>query len=250
MDNREYTEILGAEIKKIQKAGPESSKQQIADYLKGSLKTYSYEQQIAVLDDLIDRFTPGSRKNTDESAPQASLSENPLIKLLDRSGDEQPDLTTDEFNNRISTALEVIFRQLNEITTGITASFADQPTSQPTIQKAISAYLDGSSDINGLKAHLEIIKNVFALTQQAFTQALNNKIKEIINELDPDQIDEKNNSGGLNFGAFHKAKKFDMLKQKHQTLSRWFDSGLLNEALLKEFEGIYQKLYAAKREET
>ena len=250
MDNREYTEILRTEIKKIQKASPESSKQQIADYLKGSLKTYNYEQQIAVLDELIGMFTPESRKTAEEPAHQPPLSRNPLIKLLGGSEDEQPDLTTEEFNNRISTALEVIFRQLNEITTSITASFADQPTSQPTIQKAISAYIDGNSDIKELKTHLAIIKNVFALTHQAFTQALNNKIKEIINELDPDQVDEKNNSGGLNFGAFHKAKKFDMLKQKHQTLSKWFNSGLLNEALLKEFERIYQKLYAAKREET
>ena len=243
MDNQEYIEILGAEIKKIQQANPDTGRERISDYLQSSLKTYNPEQQLEVLDQLIERFAP----KKPEPAGEAETAKNPFLELLGSPKDNQPDLSRAEFDNRLATALEAIFRQLNEITIGITASFADQQAKQPTIQKAIMAYIDGTDDLDELKAHLEIVKNVFALTHQAFTQALDSKIREILTELDPEQADEAGNSGGLNFGAFHKAKKFDMLKQKHQTLSRWLDSGLLTEALLKEFERIYQTLYDEKR---
>ncbi len=251
MDNREYIAILGAEIKKIRQTAPEKSEERIAEYLRSSLKTYSSEQQLAVLDELIGRFAPD-----DVTAPAANVEVRPrrqataalpLLELLGASDEEQPDLPAAELEHRIAAALETIFRQLNEITIGISASFADQPGKQPTIEKAILAYLNGTSDLDELKNHLEIVKSVFALTQQAFTQAVSNKIREIITELDPARTEGENNSGGLNFGAFQKAKKFDILQQKHQTLARWNDSGLLNEALLREFEQIYQKLYKEKR---
>jgi len=251
MDNKEYLEILEAEIKKIQHSSPDSSEKRIAEYLESSLKTYSPEQQIAVIDGLIDRFASADDwQETPSVSSQHSAGKSTLLAILGESENESLDLSQEELDRRINTAFETIFAQLNEITIGITASFSDQPPAQPTIQKALMAYIAGTDSLEELKSHLAIVKNVFALTHQAFTQAVGNKIKEILDELDPEQIDDLNNSGGLNFGAFQKAKKFDMLKQKHQTLSRWFDSGLLNEALLKEFERIYQKLYAENREET
>lgn len=244
MDNREYLDILAAEIKKIQHSNPDNSEKRIVEYLKGSLKTYNREQQLEAVDDLINRFAAPAASPPEITPPaqQPPPGQNQLLEILGEP-EKILNLSPEELERRINAAFTTIFKQLNEITIGITASFSDQPPEQPTIQKSILAYLDGTNDLDGLKAHLEIVKNVFALTHQAFTQALSNKINEILTELDPEREDETNNSGGLNFGAFHKAKKFDMLKQKHQTLSRWFNSGLLTEALLKEFEKIYQKLY-------
>ena len=71
------------------------------------------------------------------------------------------------------------------------------------------------------------------------------KMKEMLTELDPRQI-EKSLNGGLKIGPFQKAEMFKIYEEKHRTLENWLGTGLLTEALLREFEKNCQKIYAKK----
>jgi len=141
--------------------------------------------------------------------------------------------------------LNTVFDSLNELISGINATLMGRVSGTETIRFVIGSQLDQQDEAKSLEGYVDQIKEAFAIAHQAFKDAAMTKMGEILGELDPKKIEESA-EGGLKFGPLRKAELFDIFQDKHRTLRNWLETGLLTEALMREFERICQRLYQEK----
>jgi len=128
---------------------------------------------------------------------------------------------------------------------GINATLLGNVSGTETIRFVIGSQLEQGGESKSLESYVAQIKEAFAISHQAFQDAGMTKMREILGELDPKKIEESA-EGGLKFGPLRKAELYDIYQDKHRTLKNWLETGLLIEALLREFERICQRLYREK----
>ena len=92
----------------------------------------------------------------------------------------------------------------------------------------------GQDPGGSLESYIGRINKAFLITQEAFKQAAETKVGEILAELDPQQIGQK--SGGMKFGPLRKAESFDIYEEAYRKIRNWFDQGRFKEQLMREFE--------------
>jgi len=124
---------------------------------------------------------------------------------------------------------------LNRLIGIINTTFSGESQGEQTIRQYIGGHLEGDDQTEALEVYLGRINEAFLITQEAFKQAANAKVGQILQSLDVDNLPPER-SGGLKFGPLRKAEQFEYVKEKIERIRRWFDSGRFMEDYLREFE--------------
>lgn len=222
-----------ADIREQYSADPEHAHQAIEAYLKTKLADCSPEQGPAIVQRVMARFAYTGMR-IDMAADKEVLTR--VFGLLLGRKVTPDDLSSGELLERLAKSLNTIFDALNQLISVINMTFAGGAgTGEQTIRQFIGFHLEGEDQTQSLEAYLGQINAAFLTTQEAFKKAVQTKVGQILQALDPDQIIAER-SGGLKIGPLRKAEDFDILKEKIGRIKRWFDSGRFMEDYLREFE--------------
>lgn len=235
---------LAAQVKKMVHETGQNAEMVVEAYLQKELALLSPEKKIEALDHLIAEC----EKNHGAVAEGRDLDTTLIAKLFsmllgERVG--EVDIASEQVIERLATSLNTVFDSLNELISGINATLMGRVSGTETIRFVIGSQLEKQDESKSLESYVDQIKEAFAIAHQAFQDAAMTKMREILGELDPKKIEESA-EGGLKFGPLRKAELFEIYQDKHHTLSNWLETGLLTEALLREFERICQRLYQEK----
>lgn len=236
--------ILEAQITQIYRSDPQAAAGAIEDYLLDSFAAESSETKGALLDALVREFQTGSPAEV-HSATIDTQSLAELVPLLLGRNIDDLDCTAEELIERLADSLNTVFDTLNELIMGINTTFMGQVSGTETIRLIIRTNVDDSAQSISLQNYLDQIKEAFSIMHEAFKDAAMTKMTEMLTELNPRQI-EKSLNGRLKIGPFQKAEMFKIFEEKYRTLDNWLKTGLLTDALLREFEKNCQKIYAKK----
>jgi len=147
----------------------------------------------------------------------------------------QYDLSSSDLLERLAESLNTIFDTLNQLVHSIQTTLKGERPGDETIRQVIGVHLEGEDQRQSLESYLGQIKEAFWVTQQAFQQAAHTKVEELLAELEPGQIKDKQGKG-FKFGPMRKAESFDMFEEKYKKIRNWFDRGRFEEDFLREFE--------------
>jgi hypothetical protein len=213
----------------------------LENHLSERLAGRSAAERLALLDEVIRHLQLGDR----ELQPPSQLEEDVFSRLfaliLGKELHEQ-DLPVAELYQRLADSLNTIFDSLNELIAVIHATLSDQGEETKTIRTVIGSRMEGAGNIESLESYLGQIKESFLTAHQAFKEAAQAKVGEILAELDPDHIASQSSGGGLGFGLFRKAELFENYQAEFKKCRDWFASGRFTEELLREFERRCQQL--------
>jgi hypothetical protein len=240
---------LTDEIRQIYQADRVNAAGRVEELLMHALAGYTPAERMDFLEKCIASFghvpwqeevpaTPPSRLN--------SAAFNNLLTMLLGKEILERDLSMEEMTKHLAAALNTVFDSVNKLIGGINATLMGSSSGEETIRVVISSSIDEKKGIASLEKYLDQIGQFFAIALQAYKEAAQTKIGEILHELNPERIVEESENG-LKFGPLRKAHQFDCYQDKYKTLQNWHRSGLLLEAFMKEFEKNCQKLYL-KRE--
>lgn len=247
MRDKTSLESLSGEIRRIYRENPsEGAEGMIEEILGGATRGLPLEEKEALVERLIQAFSneePPLYLRRDPGSVR--LSE--LFSLLLGKRIEDTDCSTEEIVERLAGSLNTVFDSLNELVGGISATLLGRTSGTETIRYFIGSRLEQekATENKSLEDYLARIKEAFSIGHQAYKDAAYTKMKEILRELSPKALEEAVGSG-LRFGPLRKAAMFETYEEKHRTLENWLESGLLLDALLREFERICQKLYSEK----
>ncbi len=236
-DNLSVSE-MAATIRNKYMADPSSGQQTIDAYVKEVLAERPPEEARAIIEEVMQSFSA-------DSEPIELLADKELLTrvfglLLGRKV-TLDDLTSGELLERLAKSLNTIFNALNELISVINMTFAGgEGTGEQTIRQFIGFHLEGEDQTQSLEAYLGKINDAFLTTQKASKAAVQTKVGQILNALDPSKLAAER-SGGLKIGPMRKAEDFDILKEKIERIRRWYDSGRFMEEYSREFEKSCQK---------
>jgi hypothetical protein len=239
-------ETLAGDIRAIYKKDPLRAEVLIEAYLDQSLKQFSSREKMGLLEELGHQF-----ENLRPKAPFdldfESKAFSQLFSLLLGKKISEADVSCAEVSEKLAHSLNTIFNTLNQIIRVIqTTLFGEKAEFDETIRHIIRSNLEGSAGAVSLQSYLDQIQEAFLVAHQAFKKAAQTKLGEILEELNPDQI-EATPAGSLKFGPLRKAEFFETYKEKFRACRDWFESGRFTEELSREFEKTCQKLYHADR---
>jgi hypothetical protein len=216
-------------------------------YLNQVFHEYSLPERIAVVKELADYFN--------SVAPKAGLEQegesdevSQLLSVLLGKKISLSDLSSQELVDKFALSLNTIFNTLNEIVIVINTTLLGKKDELETIRQIIGSNLEQEEAGRSLQAYLDQIKNAFLIAHQAFRQSVQNKISELLHELDPEHI-ATFAEGSLKFGPLKKAELFEIYMNAFEKCRKVFESGRLMEDFSKEFEKICEKLCKMKTRE-
>jgi hypothetical protein len=237
-------EAMASGLRKIHHDKGDAAEPAVQAYLEKELGSLSVEDRIQALDHLIENVREGHGQQRVPGALDTDLLSKLFSMLLgERIG--KVDVASEKVIERLAHSLNTVFDSLNELIGGINVTLMGKVSGTETIRFVIGSQLEQKDESRSLESYVDQIKEAFAIAHQAFQDAAMTKMREILGELDPRKIEESA-EGGLKFGPLRKAELFEIYQDKHRTLRNWLETGLLSEALLREFERICQKLYAQK----
>lgn len=237
---------LTDEIRAIYQSDHPRAETFIENYLLQSLKEFSPTDKINLLEKLTQQFESNSVK----ARPDLDFESKEFLRLFSLllgKSISSVDLSRTEVLERLAHSLNTIFNTLNQIIGVIQTTLLGKKTEfDETIRHIIGSDLEGSAGTISLQGYLDQIQEAFLVSHQAFKEAAQTKVGEILKELNPDHI-EATTGGGLKFGPLRKAELFEIYKEKFQTCKTWAESGRFIEELLREFEKKCQKRYKAEK---
>ncbi len=246
MENPISLAALSSDIRTIfreNELGPESA---IEKFLQDELQDIPDKQQLTVIRELRDSFSAVETGPEKEAQPLDREGFTRLISLLLGKRGEGVDQYSDETLEKLAGSLNTVFDSLNEIISGINATFMGKSIdTEETIRLVISSNLDRQEGLKSLEQYLNQIKEAFAISHKAFQQAARTKMQEMLDNLSPAVIVSEVGKG-IKMGPFHKAEMYDIFCEKYITVEKWLQSGIFVEALLREFEKNCQKFYSQK----
>ncbi len=230
---------LSAEIRQIYRADPTQAEASITSFLEQHLQSLPSDDRFPVLDALITEFELDANKESKSSEMEDEILSRIFSLLLGRDV-SQADLSSTEVIQRLAESINTVFDTLNQVIKVINATLFSECDDDKTIRFMIGSHLEKGSQTKSLESYLGQIQKAFLTTQQAFKNAAFARVREILEELDPQKISVA--GGGLKFGPLRKAELFDIYERKFQTCRKWFESGRFMEAFLQEFEKNCRKL--------
>jgi hypothetical protein len=246
MDSHHSIETMIHDVTKICEAGGANAEALTENYLETELNSLPGKEKIAVLDRLISHLEEKSGPGKTPVDLDTTLVSK-LFSMLLGERIREMDIASEEVVERLAASLNTVFDSLNELIAGINATLLGNVSGTETIRFVIGSQLEQGGESKSLEGYVAQIKEAFAIAHQAFRDAAMTKMREILGELDPKKIEESAD-GHLKFGPLRKAELYDIYLDKHRTLKNWLETGLLIEALLREFERICQRLYHEKGE--
>ncbi len=236
---------IETKIIQLYRSDPQNAAAAIEGYLRDRCADESAEEKIALIEKLAQRFQTETDSLEASAVPIDTQALSKLVPLLLGKNSAEIDCSAEELIERLAESLNTVFDTLNELILGINTTFMGQASGTETIRLVIRSNVDDSTESISLHNYLAQIKEAFSIMHEAFKDAAMIKMSEMLDELDPQQL-EKSMNGGLKIGPFQKAEMFKLYEQKHRTLQNWLKTGLISEALLREFEKNCQKIYASK----
>ena len=223
---------LAAEIRRLYQADPSAAPQAIANLLQTQFADRPAPDGRRAVQEVMGHFTA-------QSGPAAGNAETELLTkvvglLLGRKVTPD-DLSSEEMLQRLAQSLNTIFNALNQLIRVINATLSGGGDGEQTIRQFIGEHLEGEDRTESLEAYLGRINDAFLASQEAFKKAVNSKVGQIMQAIDPEKVAAER-SGGLKIGPLRKAEDFDILKEKIDRIKRWYDSGRFMEDFLREFE--------------
>lgn len=248
-DSSVSVERLADEIRAIYQSDLPRAETLIETYIEQNLKEFSPIDKINLLEKLTQQFESNNMK-VRHDLDFESKDFLRLFSLLLGKRISSVDLSQTEVLERLAYSLNTIFNTLNQIIGVIQTTLLGKKTEfDETIRHIIGSDLEGSAGTTSLQDYLDQIQEAFLVSHQAFKEAAQAKVGEILRELSPDHI-EATTGGGLRFGPLRKAELFEIYKEKFQTCKAWAESGRFIEELLREFEKKCQKRYKTEKRRT
>lgn len=248
-DSSISVERLADEIRALYQSNFPKAETSIETYIQQNLKGFSPVEKKDLLEKLIHQFE-SNRIKVHPDLDFESKEFLRLFSLLLGKRISSVDLSRTEVLERLAHSLNTIFNTLNQIIGVIQTTLLGKKTEfDETIRHIIGSDLEGSAGTISLQGYLDQIQEAFLVSHQAFKEAAQTKVGEILKELNPDHI-EATTGGGLKFGPLRKAELYEIYKEKFQTCKTWTESGRFIEELLREFEKKCQKRYKAEKRGT
>jgi hypothetical protein len=248
-DSSISVERLADEIRALYQSNFPKAETSIETYIQQNLKGFSTVEKKDLLEKLIHQFE-NNRIKVHPDLDFESKEFLRLFSLLLGKRISSVDLSRTEVLERLAHSLNTIFNTLNQIIGVIQTTLLGKKTEfDETIRHIIGSDLEGSAGTISLQGYLDQIQEAFLVSHQAFKEAAQTKVGEILKELNPDHI-EATTGGGLKFGPLRKAELYEIYKEKFQTCKTWTESGRFIEELLREFEKKCQKRYKAEKRGT
>jgi hypothetical protein len=236
---------LAHEIRTIYNSDHARAESLIESYLEHELKDCLPSDRLTVIEKLVHIFEGSASEPNREDYPLEQNTVSQLISLLLGKDMSAAELSADELMGKLSQSLNAVFDTLNQIIRVINTTLLGEKIEFATIRQIIGSNIEGEDTCDSLQNYLDQIREAFLVAHKAFQEAASVQISQILNELDPNRISAETEKG-LKFGPLRKAENFDIYTEKFNACKRWFDSGRINEELLREFEKICQKLYKKK----
>jgi hypothetical protein len=226
-------ELLEA-LRSTYKADEEEAPRHVEALLQDRLAEFSFEQRLAIVKQLLSKVAPAGEQSPTPGDTQLVTKVFSLILGKKVTPDE---LSSAELLERLAQSLNTIFDALNELIGVINTTLsAGDSSGEQTIRQFISFHLEGGDQTKPLEDYLGQINKAFLTTQNAFKNAAQIKMKQVLETLDPKKISAERGQGGLKIGPLRKAEDYDILVEKIKRIQRWFESGRFMEDFLREFE--------------
>jgi len=235
---------LTAEIRNACLADGASKADKVEERLKGAFADCTPAERRAALENLIRVFSRNVTGDTvSTGVPQAEY--NKILTMLLGQEILEQKLPPEEMMQQLAAAVNTVFDSVNTLVGGMNATLVGggNATGDETIRMVIRSSMDANEGIGSLKKFLDQTGEFFAIALKAYKEAAQVKIGEILDELNPDRLEEEF-GGKMKFGPLYKAHLYDCYLDKYKTLQNWQRSGLLLEAFMKEFEKNCQNLYS------
>jgi len=221
---------LAQEIQRIFILDPVNAETMIEQYIEKELKDLPDQEKETLL-----KKTTAVLKGP--AAGGSEMDEDALAKIFSMLLGR--DVCRDELNSedmliRLGQSLNTIFDTLNHLVGVIDKTLFGESSGEETIRHFIGSHVEGQDNNGSLESYIGRINKAFLITQEAFKQAAETKLGEILAELDPEQISNK--SGGLKFGPLRRAESFTVYEGEYRKIRDWFESGRFREQLVREFE--------------
>ncbi len=246
MDKKLSLEEMEAEIRKIYDHSDSSDRVKLIEaYLCQKLEGLPSADQLAILEKMVSRFTSAPSR----IRPREGIhSDSELFAALLGGKISGHDLSSPEASDKLVRSLNTLFDSINQIICVIHATLLGEKVELETIRHYIGASLENKDGLGSLQAYLNQIRVAFLISHEAFKAAIQTKVAEILNELDPDQI-ATTVGGGLKFGPLRKAELYEAYKERFKACEGWFKSGRFLEEVLRAFEKNCQTKYKLETKE-
>ncbi len=241
MNNLISLDELEKEIRAIRQSDSVNAEALIKKHLEEKLAGVSLSDKLILLERLSYQFKGPSPEIRSELCLEAEEFSK-LFSLLLGKKISLSDLSSEELLEKLAHSFNTVFDSLNQIISVINTTLLGKKDEIETIRQIIGSDIKEEGEKTSLQSYLNQIQEAFLVAHKAFQQAAHIKVSQIFSELDPDNI-EASTDLGLKFGPLRKAELFDIYKERFQRSKRYFESGRLDEELLREFEKVCQKLY-------
>lgn len=217
-------------IRSVYARAPEHAGHAIKAHLDAGLGGMAPEARIEAVRELMGQF---------DEMPESGMERSDMMRLfgvlLGRTVN-QDDLSSEELLQRLAESLNTIFDALNQLISVINMSLSGNGgTGDQTIRQFIGFHLGGDDQTKSLQEYLGQINKAFLTTHEAFKEAAQRKMQQVVEALSPEQV-AKERGSGLKIGPLRKAEDYDIIKEKIERIQRWYDSGRFMEDFLREFE--------------
>ncbi len=236
------TETMANEIRIIYNSDISKAEKLIETYLEQRLKEYLFSERLDFLEKLTHQFKSYSHK-TETTFNLESKEFSRLLSLLFGKRISMADLSSTEISQKLANSLNTILDTINQIIRVMNNKLLGKDAQlDKTIRGIIGSNLEEEEASDSLQSYLDQIQDAFLIAHQAFQQAAQTRVRQILDELDPNRISALTEKG-LKFGPFRKAELFEVYKEKFRVCETWFETGRFKNELLREFERICQKSY-------
>ena len=231
MQDSETIEKLAGAIRRIYIADPANAEDQIERYLAQAFSKLPEPEKKALLEKTAAVFKGPAANGP---ALGADALDGIFSMLLGRDVCRE-DLSPEDMLVRMADSLNAIFDMLNHLISVIDQTLFGESSGDETIRQFIGSHMAGHDRSGSLESYIGRINKAFLTTQEAFKQAAESKLGEVLETLAPEQINARV-GGSLKFGPLRKADAFDVYEAEYRKIRAWFESGRFREQLVREFE--------------
>ncbi|MCP4117507.1 MAG: hypothetical protein GY737_19355 [Desulfobacteraceae bacterium] len=216
----------------FQEQGP-NAEHALETFLRDKLSALEHQERTDLLLQLIQRFDPECAPANGAMGVDDILLARICSLLLGRDL-TQEGLTPDQLLEKLAESLNTVFDALNRLISTINTTLVGEQDSDQTIRQVIGYHLGGEKDATSLEKHIGQISSAFLATQNAFKQAAQAKVEQILREFAPERIEQ--DAGVTRLSPMRKAKCYDAYEAKFAKFRRWVESDGFMESYLREVE--------------
>lgn len=237
---------LAGELQAVLSRAPGASEEErlraVRDAFEQKCRGMDPSEKVRCLKELRDYFSREVEVPVRQAGALAEIAE----AMLGKGSEELEGMSDEEILQGLKDSLDIIFETLNQIVSSLNVAVgADAGISRDkTIRMLIHERLKSGEDTGNLsiQAYLDHIKYAFGAVRDAFEEALDEKIKEIFQEIEPDTLARELGDKGLKLGPLYKASLFDFYEERFNHLRNFVHRGLFTREVMLAFERRFSEM--------